>query len=221
MKNEEENPVKKEEVPINYLFEKETRRTLWIIFTFSSFASQGVADSEECETVASKPNKDNISESPIKVDTKSRHPSSEKSIDDDSDSTSEVTAFSAIDWLSLSTSLSLMVWNHPIRGIGYIGSCSANELLTTADPPKFPWRNVPVVFASVQELDLTSTFVSKAADIARRKLEHNSKAEQKAKKNPVKERPETTPIEPKEDPPVTSWKLITSKHPRKVRLPAV
>lgn len=42
-----------------------------------------------------------------------------------------------------------------------------------------------------EELNLTSTFVSKAADIARRKLEQKFKTEGKAKKSPVKGKSET------------------------------
>lgn len=80
---------------------------------------------------------------------------------------------------------------------------------TYANLCMFPWRNVTVVFASVKELDLTSTFVSKAANIARRKLEQKSKTEQKAKKSPVKGKSETTPEKVKEEPPVTAWKIIS------------
>lgn len=65
----------------------------------------------------------------------------------------------------------------------------------------------PVAFASVKELDLTSTFVRKAANIARRKLEQKSKTEQKAKKSPVKEKSGTTPEKVKEEPTVTAWKI--------------
>lgn len=98
MKKDEENPVKKEEVFINVPFEEQTWRTLWIIFTFSSFASQEVDHSEESKTLASKPDKDNIDELTVKMDTKSRHPSSEKSSEEDSDCNSEVTATSIIYW---------------------------------------------------------------------------------------------------------------------------
>lgn len=51
---------------------------------------------------------------------------------------------------------------------------------------------------------MTSTFMSKAADIARRKLEQKSKTEQKAKKSPVKEKPEKPPEKVKEEPTVTA-----------------
>lgn len=64
-----------------------------------------------------------------------------------------------------------------------------------------------VVLVSVKELDLTSTFVSKAAVIARRKLEHKSKPEQKAKKSPVKEKPKTVPEKVQDEPLVTTSKM--------------
>ncbi|XP_076580827.1 uncharacterized protein LOC143316910 isoform X2 [Chaetodon auriga] len=53
-----------------------------------------------------------------------------------------------------------------------------------------------------EELDMTSTFVSKAAFIARRKLEQKARPEKKEKKKfPVKE-PKTVPDKPNEDPEV-------------------
>lgn len=52
-----------------------------------------------------------------------------------------------------------------------------------------------------EELDMTSTFVSKAALIARRKLEQKSQSERgEKKKSPVKEKPKTVPNKPSEDP---------------------
>ncbi|XP_073330873.1 uncharacterized protein [Pagrus major] len=51
-----------------------------------------------------------------------------------------------------------------------------------------------------EELDMTSTFVSKAALIARRKLEQKPKPEwREKKKTPVKGEPKTVPDEPNED----------------------
>lgn len=51
-----------------------------------------------------------------------------------------------------------------------------------------------------KELDMTSTFVSKAALIAQRKLEQKPRPEWKEKKKtPVKGEPKTVPEEPNED----------------------
>ncbi len=51
---------------------------------------------------------------------------------------------------------------------------------------------VPLFFVFFKELDMTSTFVSKAAHKARQKLEQNSRTEKKEKKKtPVKEEPKT------------------------------
>lgn len=47
---------------------------------------------------------------------------------------------------------------------------------------------------------MTSTFVSKAALIARRKLEQKPKSERKEKKAPVKEPKKPVPDKPNEDP---------------------
>lgn len=96
MKKDGENPVKNEEVLIKLPFEEQTWRTLCNIFTFSYFASQEVDDSVECKTVESKPDNNNIEELAIQIDTKSRHPSSEKSSEDESEGNSEVTAKSII-----------------------------------------------------------------------------------------------------------------------------
>lgn len=68
-------------------------------------------------------------------------------------------------------------------------------------------RIVRIVIVSVKELNLTSTFVSKAADIARRKLEQKFKTEGKAKKSPVKGKSETILEKIKEELPVTASKL--------------
>lgn len=54
---------------------------------------------------------------------------------------------------------------------------------------------------SAQELDMTSSFVSKAARIVQRKMEQNPKSERKErKKTQVKEEPETVPDKPNTDP---------------------
>ncbi|XP_044041057.1 uncharacterized protein LOC122870731 isoform X2 [Siniperca chuatsi] len=54
-----------------------------------------------------------------------------------------------------------------------------------------------------EELDMTSTFVNKAALIARRKLEQKPRPERREKKKtPVKEEPKTVPDKPDEDPEV-------------------
>ncbi|XP_023287004.1 tetratricopeptide repeat protein 31-like [Seriola lalandi dorsalis] len=51
-----------------------------------------------------------------------------------------------------------------------------------------------------EELDMTSTFVTKAALIAKRKLEQKPRPERKDKKIPVKEHKKTVPDKPNEDP---------------------
>lgn len=51
-----------------------------------------------------------------------------------------------------------------------------------------------------EELDMTSTFVSKAALIARRKLEQKPKTEKKEKKKTPVKNPKSTPDKPNEDP---------------------
>uniref|UniRef100_UPI0037E8B1CF tetratricopeptide repeat protein 31-like isoform X2 n=1 Tax=Semicossyphus pulcher TaxID=241346 RepID=UPI0037E8B1CF len=53
---------------------------------------------------------------------------------------------------------------------------------------------------AIEELDMSSLFVSKAADIARRKLEQNPKLDKKEKKSPLKEEPKTSPKKPNEKP---------------------
>lgn len=65
-----------------------------------------------------------------------------------------------------------------------------------------------------EELDMTSTFVSKAALIARRKLEQKPRPERKEKKNiPVKEQPKTVPDKPKEEPQVENKESAASSSP--------
>lgn len=99
-------------------------RTSGIIFTFSSFASQEVDDSVERKTVENKPNNDNMEELAVKMDTKLRHTSSEKSSEDESQGNSEVTDISIIYWFphmhKWSTWLHLMMWNNQNRKVGYM-----------------------------------------------------------------------------------------------------
>lgn len=75
----------------------------------------------------------------------------------------------------------------------------------------FPLRNETIVFVSVKELDLTSTFVSKAADIVRRKSEQKSRTEPKAKKGSAKAKSETVPEKAKEESPVSAGKISEEK----------
>ncbi|KAM6894789.1 uncharacterized protein PEZ65_022426 [Lycodopsis pacificus] len=65
-----------------------------------------------------------------------------------------------------------------------------------------------------EELDMTSTFVSKAALIARRKLEQKPKTEMREKKKtPVKEEPKIVPNKPNEDPDVEKKDSTTLNSP--------
>ncbi|XP_054457324.1 uncharacterized protein LOC129093349 [Anoplopoma fimbria] len=65
-----------------------------------------------------------------------------------------------------------------------------------------------------EELDMTSTFVSKAALIARRKLEQKPKPERREKKKiPVKEESKTVPDKPNEDPEVEEKDSVTLRSP--------
>ncbi|XP_075968512.1 uncharacterized protein LOC142971748 isoform X2 [Anarhichas minor] len=65
-----------------------------------------------------------------------------------------------------------------------------------------------------EELDMTSTFVSKAAVIARRKLEQKSKPEMREKKKtPVKEEPKIVPDKHNEDPDVVKKDYATRSSP--------
>lgn len=65
-----------------------------------------------------------------------------------------------------------------------------------------------------EELDMTSTFVSKAALIARRKLEQKPRPEWREKqKTPVKEQPKTVPDKPTEDPEVEKKEAAAPSSP--------
>lgn len=55
-------------------------------------------------------------------------------------------------------------------------------------------------FFFFKELDMTSTFVSKAALIARRKLEQKPRPEWREKKKSLVKEPKTIPDKPNEDP---------------------
>lgn len=74
---------------------------------------------------------------------------------------------------------------------------------------------VSVVIVSVKELNLTSAFVSKAADIARRKLEQKFKSEQKAKRSPARGKSERILGKVREELPVTASKVNALKSKRR------
>ena len=68
----------------------------------------------------------------------------------------------------------------------------------------------------LKELDMTSTFVSKAALIAKRKLEQKPKPERKEKKKiPVKEEPKTVPDKPNEEPEVEKKVGVLADSPQR------
>lgn len=136
--------------------------------------------------------------------TKLRRLSSEKSSEEESEGNSEVTA---VYFYSFISSHSLNYQGHCVQRCETIKlekwvTCACKSVLSV------------LLLCLCKELNLTSAFVSKAADIARRKLEQKFKSEQKAKRSPVRGKSEHILGKVREELPVTASKVNALKSPR-------